>query len=32
MIDGRQIGTGDMGPVTKKLRGLYKDLIAKECA
>ena len=31
MIDGRQIGTGDMGPVTKKLRGLYKDLIAKEC-
>lgn len=31
-IDGRQIGTGDMGPVTKKLRGLYKDLIAKECA
>ena len=32
MIDGRQIGTGDIGPVTKKLRGLYKDLIAKECA
>lgn len=32
MIDGRQIGIGDMGPVTKKLRGLYKDLIAKECA
>ena len=32
MIDGRQIGTGDMGPGTKKLRGLYKDLIAKECA
>jgi len=32
MIDGRQIGTGDMGPVTKNLRGLYKDLIAKECA
>ena len=31
-IDGRQIGTGDMGPVTEKLRGLYKDLIAKECA
>ena len=31
-IDGRQIGTGDMGPVTKKLRRLYKDLIAKECA
>lgn len=32
MIDGRQIGTGDMGPVTKRLRGLYKDLITKECA
>jgi branched-chain amino acid aminotransferase len=32
MIDGRQIGTGDMGPVTEKLRGLYKNLIAKECA
>ena len=31
-IDGRQIGTGEMGPVTEKLRGLYKDLIAKECA
>ena len=31
-IDGRQIGTGDMGPVTEKLRGLYKDLIAKECS
>ena len=32
MIDGRQIGDGEMGPVTKKLRELYKDLIAKECA
>ena len=31
-IDDRQIGTGEMGPVTEKLRGLYKDLIAKECA
>lgn len=31
-IDGRQIGTGDMGPVTERLRGLYKDLIAQECA
>jgi branched-chain amino acid aminotransferase len=26
-IDGRQIGTGDLGPITKRLRGLYKDLI-----
>ncbi len=26
-IDGRQIGNGEMGPVTKRLRGLYKDLI-----
>lgn len=31
-IDGRQIGMGDMGPVTERLRGLYKDLIAQECA
>ncbi|MDK3071766.1 D-amino acid aminotransferase [Sedimentitalea sp. JM2-8] len=27
-IDGRRIGAGDMGPVTKRLRGLYSDLIA----
>ena len=31
-IDGRQIGDGEMGPVTKRLRALYKDLIAQECA
>lgn len=31
-LDGRQIGTGKMGPVTKIIRGLYKDLIARECA
>ncbi|MDQ2094226.1 D-amino acid aminotransferase [Rhodalgimonas zhirmunskyi] len=31
-IDGRQIGTGDMGPVTKRLRGLYKALIEAEVA
>ena len=31
-IDGRQIGTGEMGPVTERIRGLYKDLIAEECA
>ena len=30
-IDGRQIGTGEMGPVTTRLRALYKDLIAQEC-
>jgi branched-chain amino acid aminotransferase len=26
-IDGRQIGTGQMGPVTERLRGLYKSLV-----
>ena len=26
-IDGRQIGTGELGPMTKRLRGLYKDLV-----
>jgi len=26
-IDGRQIGDGDMGPVTERLRHLYKSLI-----
>ena len=31
-IDGRLIGTGQMGPVTKKIQSLYKNLIAKECA
>ncbi len=31
-IDGRQIGTGQMGPMTERLRGLYKDLIARERA
>ena len=28
-IDGRQIGTGDLGPVTAQLRALYKDLVAQ---
>lgn len=28
-IDGRQIGTGEMGPVTQRLRNLYKQLIQK---
>jgi branched-chain amino acid aminotransferase len=27
MIDGRVIGTGQMGPMTERLRGLYKNLI-----
>ncbi len=27
-IDGRQIGTGEMGPVTKRLRSLYKALVS----
>ncbi len=31
-IDGRQIGDGQMGPMTERIRGLYKDLIAQECA
>lgn len=28
-IDGRTIGTGELGPVTARLRALYKDLVAK---
>ena len=28
-LDGRAIGGGGMGPVTTRIRGLYKDLIAK---
>ncbi len=31
-IDGRSIGDGQMGPVTQRIRGLYKDLIDRECA
>jgi branched-chain amino acid aminotransferase len=31
VIDGRQIGTGQMGPMTQRLRGLYKELV-KSCA
>ena len=26
-LDGRQIGTGQIGPVTERLRGLYKTLV-----
>ena len=29
-IDGRRIGAGEMGPITKKIRALYADLIAAE--
>lgn len=29
VIDGRQIGTGQMGPMTERLRGLYKALVAR---
>ncbi len=32
IIDGRQIGAGELGPVTRRIRDLYKDLIARECA
>ncbi|SHF06299.1 branched-chain amino acid aminotransferase [Loktanella atrilutea] len=28
-IDGRQIGRGTIGPMTTRIRGLYKDLIAR---
>ena len=31
-IDGRQIGTGELGPVTGRIRDLYKSLIEQECA
>lgn len=31
-LDGRVIGTGELGPITTKLRALYKDLIAREVA
>jgi branched-chain amino acid aminotransferase len=29
-IDGRPIGTGEMGEMTKHIRGLYKDLVAQD--
>jgi branched-chain amino acid aminotransferase len=28
MVDGRQIGTGQMGPMTERLRSMYKALVA----
>ncbi|KGI79119.1 D-amino acid aminotransferase [Oleiagrimonas soli] len=30
-IDGRPIGNGGMGPVTERIRALYKERIAREC-
>ena len=30
-LDGRVIGTGELGPMTTRIRGLYKELIAQEC-
>lgn len=27
MIDGRVIGTGQMGPMTERIRGLYKTMV-----
>jgi branched-chain amino acid aminotransferase len=32
IIDGRQIGTGEMGPMTKQIRDLYKALLLAETA
>lgn len=29
-IDGRQIGSGEMGPMTKRIRALYKALVERE--
>jgi len=31
-IDGRVIGSGDLGPVTTRIRELYADLIKQDCA
>ena len=31
-IDGRQIGDGQMGPMTKRLRDLYKAHVSEACA
>ena len=31
-LDGRVIGTGQMGDMTKRIRALYKTLIHQECA
>jgi len=29
VIDGRRIGSGGMGPITERLRNLYKDLVTR---
>ncbi|TDT73723.1 branched-chain amino acid aminotransferase [Litoreibacter halocynthiae] len=29
-IDGRQIGTGELGPITTRLRALYKELVESQ--
>jgi branched-chain amino acid aminotransferase len=29
-LDGRQIGSGELGPITMRIRKLYKDLVAKD--
>jgi branched-chain amino acid aminotransferase len=31
-VDGRRIGTGELGPVTTRLRELYRELIRREAA
>ncbi|PCJ74299.1 MAG: aminotransferase class IV [Rhodobacteraceae bacterium] len=31
-LDGRQIGSGELGPVTTRIRELYKELVAKDVA
>lgn len=31
-VDGRTIGSGDRGPVTARLQGLYQALITRDCA
>ena len=31
-IDGRVIGNGNLGPITKRIQELYKDLIQRTCA
>jgi branched-chain amino acid aminotransferase len=30
-VDGREIGDGQLGAVTRRLRGLYEDLLEEEC-
>ena len=32
MIDGRVIGSGEMGPMTLRIRDLYKALVKQECS